>query len=151
AFSAERWAAMITKAWERPLVSLTDAVYWIAAGGKPYEPDDGDLEAAAGALVDKLQAGEGKALGMPPRGETHKPIPVEDIFSATAHGAEFYGLNLSVPPALMWAHLPGEDRDHIIGAIGDLWSRIAVRREDLKRLPLAIGKVGRPPLYDWSE
>jgi hypothetical protein len=63
--SDRQMAALLTKPWDRSLVSLTDAVYWISTNGELREPDDDDLEAAANLLISDLQAGELAALGIP--------------------------------------------------------------------------------------
>ncbi|MCV0386851.1 MAG: hypothetical protein K5821_10490 [Nitrobacter sp.] len=133
ALSDRQMAALLTNAWDRSLVSLTDAVYWISTNGELREPDDDDLDAAANLLISDLQAGELAALGIPAGEEMHRHIPVEDILSATANGVRFFNdLNLFTVPALLWAYLPGEDRDLILGVTGNLWSHIAVKREEMK-------------------
>ena len=71
-----------------------------------------------------------------------RQIPIEDILSATANGVGFFNdLNLFTIPALLWAYLPGEDRDLILGVTGNLWSHIAVKREEMKRLALVMRRL----------
>lgn len=132
----ERMAALVTKAWDRPFVSLTDAVHWIATSGVPREPDYDELVAAADELVKALlQSGEKLcAFGIPATGDIHASIPTGSIRSATANGSGFLDdLNLFILPCIRWAHDPGEDRDLILGMSGPLWSRLSVRGDDLCR------------------
>jgi len=131
--SDRQMAEVLAEAWNRPLVSLTDVVYWISTDGELHEPDDDDLEAAADRLIDELQIGKLAAFGINADCEMHRQIPNEDILSATENYTGFFNdLNLFIIPALLWAHSPGVDRDRILGVTGNLWSHIAVKREDMK-------------------
>ena len=137
--------ALLKRAWGAPLVSLTDAVHWVATMGVRREPDYDELVAAAEALVEALRSDRLTAFGIAAGSDVHTPIPPDSIMSATASGSGFLDdLNLFVLPCIQWAHDPDEDRDLVLGTSGPLWSRLSVKREEMRRMWPAIA-VGMQP------
>lgn len=134
ALGDEKMIALLMNAWGKPFVSLTDAVHWVATNGVAHEPDYDELVAAADSLIRELKSKKIVAMGIPANGEMHQSIPADDITSATTNGTGFLDdHNLFVLPCIQWAHDPGEDRDLILGKSGPVWSRIAIKRDQLRK------------------
>lgn len=147
ALEETQWRDMLNMAWSQPLISLTDAAYWIATSGEPREPHDDDLERAACELVAELQSGDLIAHGI---GNTpfHEAIPINHIRTATRDGAPIFGeAAFDDAPFLSWAIIPGENRrDTIEDCVSVHWRDVSVMKVDLQRLWPARALLPAPAL-----
>jgi len=135
ALEAAYWRTILNKSWSQSLISLTDAVYWIATSGEPREPEDDELETAASELVARLQSGDLVACGIPGEERFHEDMPIEHILTATRDGAPIFGESVfGDAPRLLWAITPGEDGDTIEDRNDAHWRGVSIKKSDLMRL-----------------
>jgi hypothetical protein len=152
ALSDAQWRDILKSEWEKPYVSLSAAVHWIAANGEPRECDFDELNEGAKALVGALHEGKLPLLGIPRGKSFHEPVPSTALLRIPAFfddGGETQ--SFGTDPYMEWNRLLEDDRCDVITDRCDTphWRDLSVSMVDMQSLwPAEGAEAERSPAPD---